>query len=157
MVVVRFARRADATAIAVLARAFTTDEGAGSDPMSASEVRRRAFGPRRLVRIMVAVVAGRVVGYAMIYPGYEPGESSPGLHLEDLIVARGHRRKGVGRALMAAVVREAKAIDAGWVTWFVRPRNDGARAFYRALDAKPLGSIPLYIDVARRKAGRHRA
>lgn len=155
-VTVRFARRADAATIAVLAHAFTADEGGGPKPMSVEEILRRAFGPRRLFRIMVVVVAGRVAGYALIYPGYDPGESSPGLHLQDLIVAAAHRRAGVGRALMDAVGREAARQGCGWVTWFVRPRNRGARAFYARLGAKRLDSIPLYVDVEPRMAGRQR-
>ncbi len=106
----------------------------------------------------VAVVDERIVGYALIYPGYDPGEGSPGLHLQDLIVATEHRRHGVGRALMDAVTAAARKIDARWITWFARPSNQGARAFYRKLGAKRLESLPLYVDVdvARRSTGRHK-
>jgi ribosomal protein S18 acetylase RimI-like enzyme len=157
VIVVRFARRVDAPAIAALARAFTKAEGGGPNPMSAAAVLARGFGRARLFRLLVALDDGAIVGYALVYPGYDAGEDSPGLHLSDLIVARGARRNGVGRALMAAVMREATAIDAGWITWFVRPRNRGARAFYRAVAAKRLPSIPLYLDVPRRSAGRQAA
>ncbi len=144
---VRRARRADAGAIAVLAKAFGAEDGQGTIPMSRAAVLRLGFGPRRLFWILVATRARAIVGYALVYPGYDPGEGSIGLHLQDLYVRADRRGVGIGRALMAAVAEETRRLGGTWYTWFVRPHNKGGRAFYRRIGAKRLPSIPMYVEV----------
>lgn len=157
---VRRARRADVPAIAALAAQFGAetrekDKDQDGSPMTAADLLAQGFGPRRLFWLLVATRGGEPVGYALVYPGYDPGEATIGLHLQDIYVRADTRRAGAGRALMAAVAAETRRLGGTWYTWFVRPWNTSGRAFYRALGAKRLPSIPLYLDVAR-KAGRHK-
>lgn len=144
---VRAARRRDAAAIARMTAGFTADEAPPGKPISAAQVRALGFGPRRLFEVLVAVEAGKLVGYALIYPGYDPSTSMRGLHLQDLFVVRERRRVGVGRALMAAVATQCVRKKAAWFTWFVLRTNTRAQRFYKALGAKRLESIPMYIDI----------
>jgi len=144
---VRPARRGDAAAIARLAGQFTTDEGGGKDPISAAAILRHGFGPRRVFWILVAARGADILGYALVYPGYDAGESSVGLHLSDLFVRADARRRGVGRALIDAVAAETKRIGGAWYTWFVVMTNVEGRAFYASLGAKAMPSLPLYIEV----------
>ena len=144
---VRAARRRDATAIARLSAGFTADEAPPGDPMRASDVLRHGFGRRRLFDVLVAEDAGRLVGYALIYPGYDPSTATRGIHLQDLFVAAGRRGEGIGRALMAAIATRCVRERAAWFTWFVLRTNARARRFYKALGAKRLESIPMYLDI----------
>jgi GNAT superfamily N-acetyltransferase len=144
---VRRARRSDAAAIAHLAAQFTDDEGGGKDPMSEAAILRLGFGRARLFWILVALRKRDVLGYALVYPGYDGGESTIGLHLSDLFVRADARRQGVGRALMDAVGAETKRIGGAWYTWYVVKKNAEGRRFYEALDAKEMPSLPLFIEV----------
>ena len=144
---VRRARRADAAAIARLAGQFTADEGGGKDPMSEAAILRHGFGPRRLFWILVATRADDVLGYALVYPGYDGGESTPGLHLSDLFVRADARRQGVGRALMDGVAADTRRMGGAWYTWFVAHTNADGRAFYDRVGAKVMPSTPLYVEL----------
>ena len=68
----------------------------------------------------VAVEAGRPVGYAVALSG------RPTV-LSELVVAAGHRREGNGRALLAAVTRDAEEVEAN-----TPAGNDAAIGFYEA-------------------------
>lgn len=144
---VRPSRRADAATIARLAGQFTDAEGGGKDPMSEAAILRHGFGPRRLFWILVAERAGDIQGYALVYKGYDAGESSSGLHLSDLFVRADARGQGVGRALMDAVAAETKRIGGAWYTWFAARTNANGRAFYERLGAKEMPSLPYYMEV----------
>lgn len=143
----RRARRGDAAAIARLASQFTDDEGGGKDPMSEAAILGLGFGRARLFWILVAERERDVLGYALVYPGYDGGESTIGLHLSDLFVRADARRQGVGRALMDAVGAETRRIGGAWYTWYVVKKNMEGRRFYQALDAKEMPSLPLFIEV----------
>ena len=91
---------------------------------------------------------GKIVGYALFYAGYDVDTASRGVHLADLFVAESARRRGVGRALVAAVARECRRTGGAWIAWFVQRDNREARAFYRALGARQDDDIPLEMRAA---------
>lgn len=86
----------------------------------------------------VAGGAPRPVAFALFYTTYSTFLTRPGIHLEDLFVLEGHRRRGVGRALLAEVRRIAEARRAGRLEWTVLDWNAAAIAFYRGLGAEVL-------------------
>jgi len=59
------------------------------------------------------------------------------VHLLDLAVASEHRGRGVGRALATAVVDEARASGAEFVSLEVAERNRAARRLYEELGFAP--------------------
>jgi ribosomal-protein-alanine N-acetyltransferase len=69
---------------------------------------------------------GAVLGYFIAMPGV--GE----LHLLNLSVAPEHQGRGLGRALLEAVVAEARALPAARLLLEVREGNERARRLYAA-------------------------
>jgi GNAT superfamily N-acetyltransferase len=58
-------------------------------------------------------------------------------YLQDLFVAEGARKLGLGRALIEAVYREAHAAGASRVYWLTHETNTAARALYDTLADRP--------------------
>ena len=85
----------------------------------------------------VAEVGGRVEGIAIFYEGINSFRARPFLFLEDLVVTKAARGRGVGEALLAAVAREAVARGASRVEWAVLDWNEGALRFYRRMGGRP--------------------
>jgi ribosomal protein S18 acetylase RimI-like enzyme len=100
-------------------------------------VRRDAFGPRRAFRALVAEVeGGRVIGYAAFLSGYNTDFAARDTWMLDLFVRPAWRSRGIGRALVTAVAREAVRGGFPNLEWGVRASNRRALRFYRALGAR---------------------
>ncbi len=73
---------------------------------------------------------GRVIGSAHCLIHSKTWDIAPCCYLEDLFVAQSERGRGIGRALMEAVVREARRLGAGDLYWFTNKGNKTARQLY---------------------------
>ncbi|HWE31676.1 MAG TPA: GNAT family N-acetyltransferase [Polyangia bacterium] len=62
-------------------------------------------------------------------------------HIETLIVARAQRRRGIGRALMAAATEWAKSQGAQQLLLTVWAGNDDAERFYAALGYRTISQV----------------
>ena len=65
-------------------------------------------------------------------------------HVTNVLVAPEHRRKGVARRLMVALIEAAVDAGATHLTLEVRTRNAAARALYSSLGLAPVGVRPRY-------------
>ena len=108
----------------------------------AEALRAHLFGPRPAAEALLAEheTSGtkEAVGFALYFTNYSTFRTRPGIYLEDLFVVDAHRRRGVGRALLAEVIRVAEARRAGRLEWNVLEWNANAIAFYRRLGAELL-------------------
>ena len=107
---------------------------------SAEALRGHLFGARPAAHALLAehAAGGAVtpVGFALYFTNYSTFRTRPGVYLEDLFVIDSHRRQGVGRALLAEIIRIAEANGAGRVEWTVLQRNESAISFYRRFGAE---------------------
>jgi ribosomal-protein-alanine N-acetyltransferase len=83
---------------------------------------------RPWARVLVARgnEGGRALGFALFW------RAADEVHLIDLAVAPESRRAGLGRALLDAVIREARADDARLLLLEVRAGNAPALSLYRS-------------------------
>lgn len=132
--VVRRAERGDADALAALGQALNVHQGDPSTNFTSEAVRRDGFGAERRFEAWLAEVDGRPVGYALVVPAaYETGYAKAGVYLQDVFVIPEVRKRGVGRALMAAVAADARRRGLEFVWWASRTWNTESHAFFRTL------------------------
>ena len=85
--------------------------------------------------LFAVAVDGEPVGYAVAYALLRVDGGPPMILLYEVMVASGHRRRGVGRALVACVVEAAKAEEAGSMWVLADGDNAAAVALYTSCGA----------------------
>ncbi|NJL20757.1 MAG: GNAT family N-acetyltransferase [Leptolyngbyaceae cyanobacterium SM1_3_5] len=101
------------------------------------------FGDQPFVEAIVIEQDDEIAGLALYFTSYSTFLTQPGLHIEDLFVWPQFRGRGLGTALIAAVVtaaiakRSRNGIDRnfGRVEWGVRTWNHDARRLYERIGA----------------------
>ena len=85
--------------------------------------------------VIVAERDGTLLGYALFHETYESITAQRGVYMADLFVAQEARRKGLGRALVAAVAYMAREKGLQFVWWVSEAWDEQAQGFYAALGA----------------------
>ncbi len=129
---VRKAQLADVPAVAAMARELNRLHRDPTRHFTAAAFRHHGFGRKRRFELLIARLDRRPAGYALFVPAYETAWAAPGLYLQNLFVCAEARRRGVGRALVAAVCAECIGRGAAYVWTAARTWNRDAQAFYRA-------------------------
>jgi GNAT superfamily N-acetyltransferase len=89
-------------------------------------------------RVVVATYDGEIEGMAILSAiTLGPLSTEPAVHIAHVVVEGGHRRRGVGRALVAAAAAYAEEIGAEHVTVSVYPGLREANRFYARLGFSP--------------------
>tara|TARA_R110002111_G_scaffold249328_2_gene313216 strand:- start:9273 stop:9749 length:477 start_codon:yes stop_codon:yes gene_type:complete len=102
--------------------------------VSVSDLEKDGFGTHPKFICFVLEVENTIEGIALVYPRYSTWKGEV-LHLEDLIVSKKCRGKGLGTQLLGAVVKHAKQIGVKRVSWEVLDWNDPAIEFYESKGA----------------------
>jgi GNAT superfamily N-acetyltransferase len=100
----------------------------------AEDLARDGFGEHQCFRALIAEWDGQPAGYAFFFAYYSTW-AGPGLFLEDLFVRESYRRRGIGKALLAAVARIAVDEHCYGIHWEVLDWNAKAIALYQELGA----------------------
>jgi ribosomal protein S18 acetylase RimI-like enzyme len=146
---VRAARWEEAEAVAALFNAINSLDGPLLVPMTADAVRRDLLGPEPWATLLVAELDREVVGFVTSSPCYDSARAAGGFFLVDLYVRPEARRRGVGRALVAALAAEARRRGAGCLWWGVDEGDEEAMLFYRAIGAEAEGPFTGALLVGR--------
>jgi ribosomal protein S18 acetylase RimI-like enzyme len=132
---IRRATPADLDLVAPLFDAYRQFYACSPDP----DLARRFLGDR-LERgesvVFVAVADGEGVGFVQLYPTFTSIGARRAWILNDLFVAPGARRQGVGRRLMDAARQMAEEMGAAWLELATARDNDRAQALYRSCGYK---------------------
>jgi ribosomal-protein-alanine N-acetyltransferase len=133
MVRIRPATAADLTAMMRIER-----ESATAAHWAEDDYRRsiEAAEPPRMA--LVAEVEAKTMGFLVAR------KLGPEWEVENVVVTEGERRRGVGRALVQELLRQASAGGAESVVLEVRESNAAARALYRASGFREFGGRPGY-------------
>jgi GNAT superfamily N-acetyltransferase len=111
---------------------------------TADDFRRYLFGSSPRAEVIMAEIAGEPVGFALAFPTFSTFQCQPGLFLEDLYVRPAHRGRGIGKALLRTLARQARERGYIKMEWLVLKWNAPAIAFYRSLGARPLDGWSAY-------------
>jgi ribosomal protein S18 acetylase RimI-like enzyme len=155
-IVIREGVADDAATLVNLVHEFEREEGKSTARLAVADVLAHGVGERPRFHVLLAEDAGQALGYAMFYPSYDSEHAAKGLYLQDLFVVPNARRRGVGRALMAAVARACQADGGCYLFWNALKTNDAGRAFYRRIGAReePVVTLSLQPDALRRLAAK---
>jgi ribosomal protein S18 acetylase RimI-like enzyme len=153
---IREAVAGDAATLVSLVHQFEREEGKNAAKLTVADVLAQGFGEGARFRVLLAEDAGRTLGYALFYPSYDSEHAARGLYLQDLFVVPEARRRGVGRALMAAVARACQADGGCYLFWNALESNRAARTFYRRIGGReePVVTLSLQPDALRRLAAK---
>ena len=88
------------------------------------------FGANPVYWAFVAEANGLVVGFALYYTRYSTWKGQR-MYLEDLLVTKAWRSKGIGAQLFERLLKEAREKKYSGMVWQVLDWNDPAINFYR--------------------------
>lgn len=134
---IRWARPGDEATVLRLIKALAVYEHE-PDAVQATEdsIRATLFTDGAQVFAFLAELDGVPVGLALWFLTYSTWTARPSLYLEDLFVDEAARGKGVARALLQRLAREAKTRDCPRIDWAVLDWNIEAMAFYERLGGR---------------------
>jgi len=130
---IRKAHSKDVPDILVLIKELAEFEhGLNEVTVTEQELLNDGFGEENLFNCIVAEIDGEIVGTAIYYNTYSTWNGKC-LYLEDLIVKRKIRSKGIGSLLMKEVMKIANREGAKRMAWQVLDWNVDAQDFYKKI------------------------
>ena len=154
--IIRKAKKSDTEAIFSLVKELAIfEKEPGAVIINKKTIKEHGFGKKPLFKCFVAELNEKVVGIALFYPRYSTWKG-PTLHLEDLIVTKEMKGRGIGSMLYTAFLEYANKAGVERVEWAVLDWNRPAINFYQKSGAKVLNdwrtvqmdkkSIQNYVD-----------
>ena len=138
-ILIRKAQRGDGEVLLSLIDALANYEKLPRPDAAARErLLQDTFGDRRRIEVFLAELAGKPVGYAIIFETYSSFLALPSLYLEDIFVLSDYRGRQVGYCLFLHCVEEAHRRGCGRMEWAVLDWNRPAIDFYERFGARQM-------------------
>ncbi|HVU17846.1 MAG TPA: GNAT family N-acetyltransferase [Candidatus Didemnitutus sp.] len=137
----RAARREDAPLILEFIRALAAYEKLLDECEATVAQLERTLFPAEgnsVAHCLLAFDGDRAAGFALYFYNYSTFLAKPGLYLEDLFVHPEFRGRGIGKALLLHLARQANQLGCGRMEWSVLDWNQPAIDFYESLGARRL-------------------
>jgi len=135
---VRKARKEDMPAVLKLIKELADYEKALDEvEIDLENLENNGFGEKPLFTCFIAETDEDIIGMALIYFRYSTWKGKT-VHLEDLMVKKEYRGKGIGLELYKKVMRFAQENKVKRVEWIVIDWNSNAIEFYKKTGATVL-------------------
>jgi GNAT superfamily N-acetyltransferase len=109
-------------------------EVVGSEALLAEHL----FGETPAAHVLIGLLHGEVMGFALYFTSYSTFLTRPGIYLEDLFVRPEGRGSGLGKALLVRLAAICVERGYGRLEWSVLDWNEPAIRFYQAMGATPM-------------------
>jgi phosphinothricin acetyltransferase len=138
---IRFARAADAAAIAAIYNQGIADRGATfeTEPRTEADLLQRLSNDERYPLMVAEDAAGRVLGWAGL-SSYRPRECYAGIAEFSIYLDREARGRGIGRSLLSGLIEVAAQRGFWKLVSRVFPLNAASRALCRACGFREVGT-----------------
>ncbi len=117
-----------------------------SDEVSVTEdmLKDSLFSSKRYAEVYIAEYEGIPAGQVLFFHNFSTFKGKPGIYIEDLYVRPQYRGKGIGKALLEAMIELAKKRNCARVEWVVLNWNKTAIDFYERMGASSLNDWITY-------------
>lgn len=126
---------------------FTQEHELSPDPAKQRRALEMILADPSRARIYVARQDGKVVAMAALHFTISTAEGGKVAGLEDCIVHPDYRRRGIGKALLAYVLEQARAEGALRVMLLTDGDNTRAQALYRQLGFAPSSMLAMRLKL----------
>jgi GNAT superfamily N-acetyltransferase len=86
------------------------------------------------------------VGFSVCFRMFSTFAGAPFLNVHDFAARATHRRRGVGRCLLATIEERARALGCCKLTLEVNDGNEPARQLYQSVGFRNIGTTKLYWE-----------
>lgn len=136
---IRNARPGDEAGIVAMIHALAEFERAPQEcTVTEAQITAALFGEDPPARCFIAEADGEVGAMALWFRNFSTWDGVAGIHLEDLFVHERFRRRGLARALLAALARECVEHGYSRLSWAVLDWNADAIALYDSVGGRPM-------------------
>jgi GNAT superfamily N-acetyltransferase len=135
-IIIRRAERKDCKRLLELVQELATYEKAPNEvTVTLEHFEESGFGANPVWWAFVAEEENAILGFALYYIRYSTWKGQR-MYLEDLVVTKSARGKGVGKKLFDVLIEEAKEKKFHGIVWQVLEWNEPAINFYKKFNAK---------------------
>ncbi|MDH3319546.1 MAG: GNAT family N-acetyltransferase [Betaproteobacteria bacterium] len=131
--------------VELLGTLFAQESELSPDPGKQRQALELILADPSRARIYVARERDQVIAMAALHFTTSTAEGGKVAGLEDCIVHPGHRRKGIGKALLEYVIAQARAEGALRVMLLTDGDNARAQALYRKLGFAPSSMLAMRL------------
>ena len=134
-IVIRKAKPEDVTDILSLIKELADfEKGLDQVTVTEGDLRRDGFGKNPLFCALIAEKNLEILGIAVYFYTYSTWNGKT-LYLEDLIVRKNSRSKGIGKQLMEEIIKIGQEQQVHRISWQVLDWNVEAQKFYKKFEA----------------------